>query len=38
MHLLYRWKLDPELRDEEETGIAAGEIPAVGSRFMAMRH
>jgi SAM-dependent methyltransferase len=34
---LYRWPLRPELRDEEERLIATGEIPAVGSRFVAIR-
>jgi SAM-dependent methyltransferase len=34
---LYRWPLKPELRDEEERLIAAGEIPAVGARFVAIR-
>ena len=34
---LYRWKVDPALRDEEERLIAAGELPAVGSRFVAVR-
>ena len=34
---LFRWPLRPELRDEEERLIAAGEIPAVGSRFVAIR-
>ena len=34
---LYRWPLDPELRDEEERLIAAGELPAVGRRFIAIR-
>ena len=33
----YRWPDRPELRDEEERLIAAGEIPAVGSRFVAIR-
>jgi SAM-dependent methyltransferase len=35
---LYRWKLDPALRSEEERLIAAGEIPATGARFVAVRH
>ena len=34
---LYRWKVDPALRAEEETGIAAGALPATGSRFIAIR-
>jgi SAM-dependent methyltransferase len=34
---LYRWPWKPELRDEEERLIAAGEIPAVGTRFIAIR-
>ena len=34
---MYRWKIDPALRDEEEALIAAGELPAVGSRFIAIR-
>jgi SAM-dependent methyltransferase len=34
---LYRWYIDPSLRDEEERLIAAGELPAVGARFIATR-
>jgi SAM-dependent methyltransferase len=34
---LYRWKVDPALRDEEEALIAAGELPATGARFIATR-
>jgi len=34
---LYRWKLDPALRGEEEELIAAGAIPATGARFVAVR-
>lgn len=34
---MYRWKIDPALRDEEEALIAAGELPAVGTRFIAVR-
>jgi SAM-dependent methyltransferase len=34
---LYRWHIDPALRDEEERLIAAGELPAVGTRFIATR-
>ncbi len=34
---LYRWKVDPAIRDEEEALIAAGEIPATGARFVAVR-
>jgi SAM-dependent methyltransferase len=34
---LYRWKLDPALRSEEEARIAAGELPATGARFVAVR-
>ena len=33
----YRWPDRPELRDEEERLIAAGELPAVGTRFSAIR-
>jgi SAM-dependent methyltransferase len=33
----YRWPERPELRDEEERLIAAGELPAVGVRFVAVR-
>jgi SAM-dependent methyltransferase len=33
----YRWPDRPELRDEEERLIAAGELPAVGVRFVAVR-
>jgi SAM-dependent methyltransferase len=34
---LYRWKLDPALRSVEEALIAAGELPATGARFVAVR-
>ena len=34
---LYRWKIDPALRGEEEELIAAGQIPATGARFIATR-
>jgi SAM-dependent methyltransferase len=34
---LYRWKLDPVLRAEEEALIAAGKLPATGARFVAVR-
>jgi SAM-dependent methyltransferase len=34
---LYRWDVDPGLRGEEEAAIAAGELPAVGARFVAVR-
>jgi SAM-dependent methyltransferase len=34
---LYRWKLDPALRSTEEELIAAGELPATGARFVAVR-
>lgn len=34
---LYRWPQRPELRAEEERLIAAGELPAVGMRFIAVR-
>jgi SAM-dependent methyltransferase len=34
---LYRWGLSPELRAPEEQLIAAGELPATGARFVAMR-
>jgi SAM-dependent methyltransferase len=33
----YRWPDRPELRDEEERLIVAGELPAVGRRFIALR-
>jgi SAM-dependent methyltransferase len=34
---LYRWKIDPALRGEEEQLIASGSIPATGARFVAVR-
>jgi SAM-dependent methyltransferase len=34
---MYRWHIDPALRDEEEALIARGELPAVGARFIAVR-
>jgi SAM-dependent methyltransferase len=34
---LYRWKIDPALRGEEEALIASGAIPATGARFVAVR-
>jgi SAM-dependent methyltransferase len=34
---MYRWKVDPALRAEEEQGIAAGVLPATGARFIAVR-
>jgi SAM-dependent methyltransferase len=34
---LYRWHIDPALRAEEEELIAAGRLPAVGTRFVAIR-
>jgi SAM-dependent methyltransferase len=34
---LYRWKLGPALRSAEEELIAAGELPATGRRFVAVR-
>ena len=34
---LYRWYIDPDLREEEERLIAVGELPAVGARFIATR-
>ncbi len=34
---LYRWHVDPALRDEEEQLIADGELPAIGTRFIAIR-
>jgi hypothetical protein len=34
---LYRWKIDPASRGDEEAAIAAGALPAVGSRFVAVR-
>jgi SAM-dependent methyltransferase len=34
---LYRWHIDPNTRSEEEDLIAAGDLPAVGTRFIAIR-
>jgi SAM-dependent methyltransferase len=34
---LYRWHQPPSGEDEERAGIAAGELPAVGARFVALR-
>jgi SAM-dependent methyltransferase len=34
---LYRWKLGADLRAEEERLIAAGELPAVGARWVGVR-
>ena len=34
---LYRWAMPPGLRDEEERLIGAGELPAMGARFVAVR-
>ena len=34
---LYRWHSPPSGEDEERAGIAAGELPAVGARFVARR-
>ncbi len=34
---LYRWKVDPALRSEEEAKIADGTLPATGARFIAVR-
>jgi SAM-dependent methyltransferase len=34
---LYRWRIDPATRAEEEAAIAAGALPAVGARFIATR-
>jgi hypothetical protein len=34
---MYRWHIDPALRDEEESLFASGELPAVGARFIAVR-
>jgi SAM-dependent methyltransferase len=34
---LHRWALPPGLRDEEERLIGAGELPAVGARFVGVR-
>jgi SAM-dependent methyltransferase len=34
---LHRWQIDPGLRGEEESEIAAGRIPATGARFIATR-
>jgi SAM-dependent methyltransferase len=35
---LYRWNLGPSFRLEEETLIAAGRLPAMGARVVAIRH
>ena len=35
---LYRWDLGPSFRIEEETLIAAGRLPAMGARIVAIRH
>ena len=34
---LYRWDLGDAFRDEEERLISAGQLPAVGARFVAVR-
>ena len=34
---LYRWDIEPALRDEEERLIAAGALPATGVRFVGTR-
>jgi hypothetical protein len=34
---MYRWHIDPALRDEEEALIASGRLPALGARFIAVR-
>jgi SAM-dependent methyltransferase len=34
---LYRWEIDPAHRADEEAAIAAGALPAVGARFVAVR-
>ena len=34
---LYRWDLGASFRDEEERLIAAGQLPAVGARIVAVR-
>lgn len=34
---LYRWELGPELRAEEESLIASGQLPAMGARVIATR-
>jgi SAM-dependent methyltransferase len=34
---MYRWAMPPGLRDEEERLIAAGALPAIGARFVAVR-
>jgi hypothetical protein len=34
---LYRWDLEPGLRDAEELLIAAGRLPAVGARLVGTR-
>jgi SAM-dependent methyltransferase len=35
---LYRWDLGPSFRAEEEALIAAGRLPAMGARMVAVRH
>ena len=35
---LFRWDLGPDLRDAEEALIAAGDLPAMGARIVAIRH
>ena len=35
---LFRWDLSPDLRDAEEALIAAGDLPAMGARIVAIRH
>lgn len=34
---LYRWSIPTDVRADEETGIAAGEIPAMGARLVGIR-
>jgi SAM-dependent methyltransferase len=34
---LYRWDLGPSFRDEEESLISVGQLPAVGARLVAVR-
>jgi SAM-dependent methyltransferase len=34
---LYRWNIPTDVRAEEEAGIAAGELPAMGARLVGIR-